>query len=75
MTGRIKKPNSRGYGFIETDEGIDFFFHHTAYQGDWKKILSYYLAEGSLIVEFDNDPTTASGPKAKNVRLVRCMPL
>jgi len=70
LTGRIKKPNSRGFGFIETAEGIDFFFHYSSFDGDWKKMLSSYLANNNLVVEFENDPTTIDGPKAKNVKII-----
>lgn len=69
MLGRIKTCNSQGFGFIETDKKIDFYFHHTEYKGDWKILLKKYVSDESIIVEFDNDPNGPSGPRAKNVRI------
>jgi CspA family cold shock protein len=48
-TGRVKWFNeSKGYGFIEQDEGEDVFVHYSAIQGDGFKTL----AEGQQ-VEFE----------------------
>jgi CspA family cold shock protein len=49
-TGKVKWFNeSKGYGFIEPDEGgRDVFVHHSAIQGDGYKTLS----EGQ-VVEFE----------------------
>ena len=65
-TGRVKWFNdSRGYGFIERDDGDDVFVHHSALQGEGFKTL----AEGQE-VEFDieQDP---KGPRAVNVVKLR----
>lgn len=70
MTGRVKRCNSKGYGFIETDDDIDFYFHYTQYKGDWKILLKKYVSDEVITVEFDNDPEAPSGPRAKNIRLV-----
>lgn len=70
MTGRIKNVNSQGYGFIETKDKIDFFFHFTEYQGDWKQLLKMYVSQEKLPVEFDNDPDAPQGPRALRVKLV-----
>jgi len=69
--GKIKKVVSQGYGFISTSQGIDFFFHHTAFQGDWKNLLTRFVVIGTdrLGVEFDVDTQAPSGPRAINVRL------
>ena len=70
MIGKIKTCNSKGFGFIETDKNIDFYFHHTEFKGDWKILLKRYVSDETITVEFDNDPMGPSGPRAKNVRMV-----
>lgn len=69
LEGRIKSVNSHGYGFIETDRKIDFYFHHTQYKGDWKILLKRYVCDEILIVEFDNNVDASEGPQAINVRV------
>lgn len=68
--GRIKKMTSKGYGFIETKEEIDFFFRYTDYDGDWRRLLSRFVAYEIVIVSFEVDTDNTRGPKAKNVKLV-----
>jgi len=70
MEGRIKAVNSHGYGFIETDKNIDFFFHHSQYQGDWKILLKRFISDEQLIVSFENDADAPSGPRALNVHII-----
>jgi CspA family cold shock protein len=48
---------SKGYGFIEQEQGADVFVHHTGIKMDGFKTL----AEGQRVV-FD----IAEGPKGKN---------
>lgn len=67
--GRVKNVNSKGFGFIETDKQIDFFFHFTQYKDDWKKLLKMFVCGDEILVEFDNDPDAPEGPRALNVRL------
>lgn len=69
MEGKLKHANSKGYGFIETAAKIDYYFHHTAYQGDWKVLLKHFVSDEAVILEFDNDSEAPSGPRAKNVRM------
>lgn len=61
-TGRVKWFNdSKGFGFIEQQDGKDVFVHYTAIQGEGFKTLP----EGA-VVEFDLLETDR-GPQAANV--------
>lgn len=72
MQGTIKIVKSKGFGFIETKEDIDFFFHHSEYQGDFKELVKMYVCQGDkkLSVTFDNDMTAPTGPRAVKVTFV-----
>lgn len=61
-TGRVKWFNAtKGYGFIETDEGRDVFVHYSAIEGTGYRNLD----EGqSVTFEVVNGP---KGPQASNV--------
>jgi CspA family cold shock protein len=65
-SGTVKWFNdSKGYGFIEPDEGSkDLFVHHSSIAGDGFKTL----AEGAR-VEFEQREG-AKGPEAANVSVV-----
>ena len=60
--GRVKWFNeSRGYGFIEQEDGRDVFVHYSSITGEGFKTLR----EGDAVeFELDEDP---KGPRAKNV--------
>jgi len=62
MNGKIKWFNeSKGFGFITREDGVDVFVHYTAIQGNGFKTLS----EGqSVSFEIADGP---KGPKAINV--------
>ncbi len=64
MEGTVKWfNNKKGFGFIEGDDGEDYFVHHTA------------LAQGTFIRENDKvsfEPAeTDRGKQAKNVALLQ----
>lgn len=62
-TGTVKWFNdTKGYGFIQSDEGQDVFVHHTAIVAEGHRTLS----EGER-VEFDVAQGD-KGPKAENVK-------
>ncbi len=62
--GKVKWfDDSKGFGFIEREEGDDVFVHYTAIQSDGFKSLKF----GSE-VEFDLYEGT-KGPQAQNVML------
>ena len=60
--GTVKWFNeSKGFGFITSEDGTDVFVHHSAIQGNGFRTL----AEGDL-VSFETE-TGPKGPKAVNV--------
>jgi len=60
--GTVKWFNdSKGFGFITSEDGSDVFVHHTSIQGNGFKSL----AEGD-VVSFDTEKGP-KGPKAVNV--------
>ena len=62
QTGTVKWFNdTKGYGFIQREEGKDLFVHHTAIVGDGHRTL----AEGQA-VEF-TEADGPKGPQAQNV--------
>ena len=64
-TGKVKWFNStKGYGFIEMDDGKDVFVHHGDIQADGYRSLD----EGDR-VEFEVTEGP-KGPKAANVRKI-----
>ncbi|MEW6251227.1 MAG: cold-shock protein [Planctomycetota bacterium] len=63
-SGTVKWFNdSKGFGFIRSDEGVDVFVHHTSIVADGHRTLR----EGERVdFELTDGP---KGPKAVNVKL------
>jgi CspA family cold shock protein len=61
-TGTIKKLTSKGFGFIETSNGKDLFFHSSSVEGTQFESLR----EGQEVSY--NPGQGPKGPRAENVR-------
>lgn len=70
LQGKIKIVNSRGFGFIETPGGIDYFFHYSQFRGDWRKLVMSWVKNNLIPVTFENDETATDGLRAINVKLI-----
>jgi len=62
--GTIKRLMDRGFGFIQTAEGADLFFHRNELEG----VEFNNLSEGQE-VEFEKDQGRDGRPQAVKVRL------
>jgi CspA family cold shock protein len=64
-TGTIKRlVRSRGFGFIEDEQGHEYFFHRSAVQD-----ISYDNLDEGQRVQFDVEREAGGrGPRAHNVR-------
>lgn len=61
--GTIKKLTDKGFGFIDTGNGEDMFFHNSNLEG-----VSYeQLSEGQRVTY--SEGRGPKGPRAENVRL------
>ena len=64
-TGKVKWFNdSKGFGFIETDDGSDVFVHHNDIQADGFKSLAEGEAVTFDVVEGEKGPRAANVVKA-----------
>lgn len=62
-TGTIKKVVSeRGFGFIDGEDGNEYFFHRSAIDSEFDRL------RGGERVTFDTEPSP-KGPRAANVQL------
>jgi CspA family cold shock protein len=62
IKGKVKWFNDRkGYGFIENEEGVDVFVHHTAIQSDGFRTLTKGEDVQFEVVD------SGRGPQARNV--------
>ncbi len=65
MRGTVKKfDKEKGYGFIKSAEGQDYFFHYSQLQME-----GFKTAEIGAVVEFD-PAETEKGLRANNIRFV-----
>ena len=55
----------RGFGFIKSDDGQDFFFHRSELQG-----VTFELLKEGESVDFEKGEGP-KGPKAVNVKLIK----
>jgi cold shock CspA family protein len=69
MNGRVKAIKSKGFGFISTEIGIEFFFHQHACKDDatWRDLLKRFALGERPKVKFDQDKDSNRGPRAINV--------
>jgi len=69
LRGKIRKIlPQKNYGFIR-HKGIDYFFHRSAYQGDWQQLIedaSFSQEEPDIQVTFEIEQSD-KGPRATNV--------
>jgi CspA family cold shock protein len=65
MTGKIRTLNAgKGFGFITSDEGPDYFFHRSAL-----KNLSFDQLYEGMVVNFEVGDSPR-GPRAENVEVI-----
>ena len=63
-SGTIKKlVSDRGFGFIASDDGKEYFFHRSGLERD----LNFDSLNGGEAVEFEIEPSQ-KGPRAYRVR-------
>jgi len=66
MTGTIRSiTQDKGFGFIQTANSGDFFFHRSSVQD-----VDFSELRIGQQVEFDEQPRSPKGPRAENVRPV-----
>lgn len=73
MDGRIKNLIlSKGYGFIEGENGQSYFFHRSDLNGNWDYLCKDWAdPEIKRIVVYFEPKATDRGPRASNVNLIQ----
>ena len=66
--GTIKKISDKGFGFIQSDEGGDVFFHHTSVVDRGFDQLSEGQKVEFTIDQGDGGKGKGKGPRAANVK-------
>ena len=71
MKGHVKKLLAdKGFGFIQAENGTNYFFHRQDLLGDWEDI-KHRFGNGSIIqVEFKPIDKSPKGPRAENVTVI-----
>jgi len=69
MTGFFKKVNEKGFGFIEGEDGQDYFCHRSSFKGKWMQLIEEVEGGHQVPVSFDAGEST-KGKRAENVRLL-----
>lgn len=65
-TGVVRRlVRERGFGFIKSDDGQDFFFHRSELRG-----VTFELLKEGESVEFESSEGP-KGPKAVNIKLTK----
>jgi len=67
MRGIFKKVTDKGFGFIEGEDGTDYFVHKSSFRGKWFALMEEVEEGKKVPVEFDTDEGP-KGPRADNVR-------
>lgn len=66
MEGYVKSMlMDRGYGFIRTSSGLEYFFHREDFQGDWNTLVTW-SAKDRVRVTFEGAQT----PKGQRASFV-----
>lgn len=68
MNGYFKSVSDKGFGWIRTEGGKDYFCHKSCYKGQWHKLLEDVNAGDRVDVTFEPDDDAPKGPRADNVR-------
>ena len=68
MIGQVKSINNdKMFGFIRYGT-VDYFFHVSAFQGDWKRLVAAVTNGEKIDVEFQEE-YSKKGPRATEVRI------
>jgi cold shock CspA family protein len=69
MKGVVRSAQAdKGFGFIKTVDGTEYFFHKSDFTGFWMDLVND-RERGQVEVEFE-PLSTPKGPRASNVRRI-----
>jgi len=68
MKGKlIRLVAKKGFGFIQNEQGDDYFFHKQDFYGHWDDLVSDF--DNNLKIELEFEPIKApKGPRAESVK-------